>query len=48
MNKQYSLGNVEQLFEKYYAKSLKGKGKVDTVPFLTEHHTMKAYWGADV
>jgi hypothetical protein len=23
----------------------KSKGKVVPVPFLTEHHTMKAYWG---
>jgi hypothetical protein len=27
----------------------KGKGKfVPVLFFLTEHHTMKAYWGADV
>jgi hypothetical protein len=27
---------------------VKGKGKVVCVLFLTEHHAMKAYWGADV
>jgi hypothetical protein len=26
--------------------SLKGKGKVVPVLFLTEHHFMKAYWGS--
>jgi len=26
----------------------KGKGKVVPVPFLTENHAMKAYWGVEV
>jgi hypothetical protein len=26
----------------------KGKVKVFPVPFLTEHHAMKAYWGVEV
>jgi hypothetical protein len=26
----------------------KGEGKVVPVLFLTEHHTMKAYWGGGV
>jgi hypothetical protein len=26
----------------------KGKGKAVPVPFLTEHHAMKAYWGVEV
>jgi hypothetical protein len=25
----------------------KGKGKAVTLLFLTEHHVMKAYWGAE-
>jgi hypothetical protein len=25
--------------------TVKGKGKVVPMPFLTEHHAMKAYWG---
>jgi hypothetical protein len=25
-----------------------GKGKVVSVPFLTENHALKAYWGVDV
>jgi hypothetical protein len=29
-------------------RSRHGKGKVVTVLFLTEHHTMKAYWGVEV
>jgi hypothetical protein len=27
---------------------VKVKGKVVPVPFLTEHHTMKVYWGVEV
>jgi hypothetical protein len=26
----------------------RGKGKVDFVLFLTQHHAMKAYWGVEV
>jgi hypothetical protein len=32
-----------------YTKNIhKGKGKVDPVLFLTEHHAMNMYWGVKV
>jgi hypothetical protein len=32
----------------WFVNVVKGKGKVVTVLFLTEHHAMKAYWGVEV
>jgi hypothetical protein len=31
---------------KFFMTKGKGKGKVVPVLFLTEHHTMQAYWGS--
>jgi hypothetical protein len=36
-----------EYFNIYYKKAVSHPGKGVPVPFLTEHHAMKAYWGIE-
>jgi hypothetical protein len=39
---------IKEKLRKGLSLNVKGKNKVIPVLFLSDHHTMKAYWGVEV